>query len=683
MIFIIFITDILQSSKSKQKQMSQITTTMIRAGNYSLLIKCVLSNLFVLFPCSDANDIPQNLKRKFRQEWQNSFDWLQNKNGTAFCVACSKTLTSHLTHLRAHEKTSLHVTNYNNQKRNLKIQTFFNEDDQAQKKLVRYAELTLVMFCITHNLPFLLMDYLPALLVECCPDSAIAKLIQCGRTKSTQIADIIGKQASDQTLSDLKKKKVSLIVDETTDVSTKKCLVLVARYFDTNFGILDKFLTLIEISKADAISIYNVIKEFFVSFSIPMQNLIGLATDGANVMAGEVGGLKALLCNKNDIFYIKCTCHSLHLCSSYACKQMPNSLESLCRNIYSYFSHSPKRIEELKEFQDYCSVKPHKILGVCQTRWLSLEGVILRIIEQWDSLKLYFISCYYEVQGVKPAHIAEEMTSKVKCYFLFLSYILPIINNLNKEFQSESSRLPYLYASIKTNFLLILSNFVKREYINNNVEIDYKNKANLIDISKIFIGSKAEIFLKANLTDSEIYELKSNVLNFYVEFLDQLKHRFDFKREDIKLLNIITPPRVISSENLDILPLILEFSSLVECDPDFIVTEWNLLRLSETSLSPDLSIDMFWKNVSAIKNGLNEHCFENLVKFVFNLLSLPHSSAAAERKFSSLSLIKSKLRNKLEINTINSIMLCKELITNKGPHTVWSAKKDFKTPNKL
>lgn len=70
--------------------------------------------------------------------------------------------------------------------------------------------------------------------------------------------------------------------------------------------------------------------------------------------------------------------------------------------------------------------------------------------------------------------------------------------------------------------------------------------------------------------------------------MDQLKHRFDFKREDIKLLNIITPSRVISSENLDILPLILEFSSLVECDPDLIVTEWNLLRLSETSLSPDV-----------------------------------------------------------------------------------------------
>lgn len=68
---------------------------------------------------------------------------------------------------------------------------------------------------------------------------------------------------------------------------------------------------------------------------------------------------------------------------------------------------------------------------------------------------------------------------------------------------------------------------------------------------------------------------------------------------------------------------------------------------------------------------------KDLLNFVFNLLLLPHSSAGAERKFSSLSLIKTKLRNKLVTNTINSIMLCKELVKNNNPHYVWSAKKDL------
>ena len=124
------------------------------------------------------------------------------------------------------------------------------------------------------------------------------------------------------------------------------------------------------------------------------------------------------------------------------------------------------------------------------------------------------------------------MTSQVRCYLLFLSYILPIINNLNKEFQSERSRLPYLYSSIKSNFLLILSNFIKKELVSGNTE--YMKISNQLDVSYIFIGTKAESFAKENLTSSEIVEVESDVLKFYIELLDQLNRRFDFDREDIK-----------------------------------------------------------------------------------------------------------------------------------------------------
>lgn len=280
------------------------------------------------------------------------------------------------------------------------------------------------------------------------------------------------------------------------------------------------------------------------------------------------------------------------------------------------------------------------------------------------------------MQGVEPARITHEMTSKMKCYFLFLAYILPIINNVSKELQSKSSRLPYLYSSLKSNFLLILSNFVKKELI--GINIDYKNENNQLHILNIFIGTKSEIYSKSNLSFSELIEVKSHILNFYVELLDQIKSRFDFEREEIKLLNIITPEKILSSEDLPILPLIQQFSDLVDCDADIIVTQWNLLRLSETKISLDLNINSFWKTIPSIKNGLNENCFAELSNFIFKLLSLPYSSAAAERKFSSLTLIKSKLRNKLELNTINSIMLCKELVNNNIPHYVWSAKRDMK-----
>lgn len=345
-----------------------------------------------------------------------------------------------------HSKKDSHIKHVEEKRNQIKIDKFISDEQRSIEKQVKQAELTMVMFCICHNLPFLLMDFLPNLLIACCPDSRIAKSIKCGRTKATQLADTLGKKACEKIISDMRNSKFSLIVDETTDVSTKACLVLVVRYFDkVSKTVKDRFLGLLHLAKSDAESIYQTIIAFLDAINILIDNLIGLATDGGSTMAGHLTGLKTRLKRDTDFFYMKCTCHSLHLCSSYACKYLPDKIESLCRKIYNFFSHSPKRISEFKEFQEYCSIKPHKILGLSLTRWLALEKVISRIIEQWQALQLYFISCSMEVNGVKSSEIANLMgNADTKVYMMFLSYILKIINNLNKEFQSEKVRLPYL-----------------------------------------------------------------------------------------------------------------------------------------------------------------------------------------------------------------------------------------------
>jgi hypothetical protein len=83
-------------------------------------------------------------------------------------------------------------------------------------------------------------------------------------------------------------------------------------------------------------------------------------------------------------------CHSLHLCASAACKELPRHAEDLARNIYSYFSHSSKRKAEFQQFQKLLKIPVHKLLHPSQTRWLSLVMVVNRLLEQRDALKLYF-----------------------------------------------------------------------------------------------------------------------------------------------------------------------------------------------------------------------------------------------------------------------------------------------------
>lgn len=197
------------------------------------------------------------------------------------------------------------------------------------------------------------MEHLPKLCATIYHDSKIAKGVSCGRTKASAIIkNVLGRQSFEMTCQNLRKKKFSLIVDESTDKSTIKHLCLVVRYFNDSDNIQDSFLGLIQLSGADALTLYNHIVQFFNENDIPYKNnMIGFASDGANVMLGSNNSLMTLL--KRDVpslFVMKCICHSFHLCASYSCEKLPRFIEDLLRDVYNYFSSSPKRIAEYTEF---------------------------------------------------------------------------------------------------------------------------------------------------------------------------------------------------------------------------------------------------------------------------------------------------------------------------------------------
>ncbi|CAG9782795.1 unnamed protein product [Diatraea saccharalis] len=60
--------------------------------------------------------------------------------------------------------------------------------------------------------------------------------------------------------------------------------------------------------------------------------------------------------------------------------------------------------------------------------------------------------------------------------------------------------------------------------------------------------------------------------------------------------------------------------------------------------------------VAAYKNAADVNTFHELCEFAIAVLSLPHSNAEVERLFSTMSIIKNKLRNKLSEKTLNSLL---------------------------
>ncbi|ENN70857.1 hypothetical protein YQE_12435, partial [Dendroctonus ponderosae] len=199
----------------------------------------------------------------------------------------------------------------------------------------------------------------------------------CGRTKTTAIVkNVLGQHSFEDSCSELRKSKFSLIVDESTDLSTR------------------------------------------------------FPSDGANVMMRARKSLMTLLTKNVPLsFVLKCICVLL----------MRRYVEDVTCDIYNYFESSPKRVLEFAKFQNLCKIKIHKILRPFQTRWLSVHAAVARILEQYNDLKSFFVDAVDRNDILAAENVLSRLNDSTTKFFLqFLDYILTFFNNLNREMQSES-----------------------------------------------------------------------------------------------------------------------------------------------------------------------------------------------------------------------------------------------------
>ncbi|XP_076064370.1 zinc finger protein 862-like [Oratosquilla oratoria] len=354
----------------------------------------------VITPTS-TDQIDMAPKRKFRDVWMAdpAFQpWLSSvieDPEKASCVFCKRQFGAHLTAITRHKETKMHILNAQ------KFEDLPKQETSSSPvgASVAVAVALLMAFIAEHNLSFSIIDHMVELMKVMFPDSAIAQGIHMHKTKCTETMKSLANVITEDLVKKLRIYKFSIIIDETTDVScTKTCAVLV-RYFDlTSHKINSCFFSLINLYSSSSVgstveNLYEKLMETLDSHNIPRSNFIGFAADGASKIMGENNSLTGSLKDSlPGITVLRCICHSIHLAASEAAKQLPRKCEDLLRDIYSFFSHSAKRKHELKIFQIFCNVKPHKILHPCQTRWLSYHEAVARILEQWrQPLRLYFI----------------------------------------------------------------------------------------------------------------------------------------------------------------------------------------------------------------------------------------------------------------------------------------------------
>lgn len=96
------------------------------------------------------------------------------------------------------------------------------------------------------------------------------------RNKATDIINkTLGPSCEILIMEDLKSNYFSLIVDKSTDIKSKKSLVILARYFK-NDHVRDVFVKLVEVQDATVEGLFKTIKTFSILIKYHMQTSLVL-----------------------------------------------------------------------------------------------------------------------------------------------------------------------------------------------------------------------------------------------------------------------------------------------------------------------------------------------------------------------------------------------------------------------
>ena len=481
-------------------------------------------------------------------------------------------------------------------------------------------EIKICAFVVEKKLPISMAGDIIRFMKSLFPNNDVLQHVSLGKQKSTNlIRQVLGFHCAIESIRKLKDTKFSLIIDETTDCSTTSQLAILATVFcEDSFNLENVLIDLITLENGKAITIFQAVVNSLQEKGIAMENVVGFCVDTCNVMFGKNHSVATLLEKQFPwIMTIKCSCHLIHLCSSYAAKKLPKSLEDLCRNIYSHFAMSSQRTKAFAEFQEFWKTERHKILRPGQTRWLSMKTCVSRILEQYEALKLYFTAVVFE----DPTHTHDAILKSVNnkftnAYLDFLDVNLNRFVSFNLLFQSNVPQLYQLKKEVSALCRSLCMDFMTMSYVRGSEfsTLQPNDTSHHVANTDVYLGIAAKDSIKeivAGLGNdhSDVQLYFSQCKEFVIEIVKQIQDRFDDCRK-LEPLAMLEPDVAYNMRIPSIKPLYTLIPHLKTVAEEKIVErEWREHALI-TKLNEEMTCLNYWKLVMVAKMQLASQCFQ-------------------------------------------------------------------------
>ncbi|XP_057428396.1 uncharacterized protein LOC130721834 [Lotus japonicus] len=497
-----------------------------------------------------------------------------------------------------------------------------------------------------------------------------------------ELAMCCANEVTTKIMVELGDRKFSVLIDESRDISVKEQMAVMLRFLNDKGEIVERFLALQHVKDTTSEALKDALYGILDRFNLSISKIRGQGYDGASNMRGEYNGLQRKILDENPYaFYVHCYAHRLQL--------VVVSVASSCSSIHDFFEYislivnttsaSCKRRDSLRETQRkdiLDSLEKGEIStgrGLHQssnlarpgdTRWGSHHITLIRLDQMWSSVLTVLNMVDEDGRGQsQAAGLILKMESFEFAFILKLMLkLFGITNELSKTLQQKDlnivlamelvlvvkARLKTLRDSGWDELFGDVQEFCGHQCIpvpNMDEEIPVRGRSR-----------------KEGRTITNLHYYRVEI--FYVaidKICVEMDHRFS-EGTNIVLdcFSCLDPNNSFSKFNVDKLAHLANIYHEDFSDDDRGTIKEQLAtyilqvqRHASFSTCNDVA-SLAMKMVQTEKHLL----FPLVYKLMELALILPVSTASVERAFSAMKLIKSKLRNKINDEWFNDLMIC-------------------------
>lgn len=422
---------------------------------------------------------------------------------------------------------------------------------------------------------------------------------------------------------------LAVMADETTDVSLNSQMAVVLRY-SRNGEPQERFWTYLIPKNLDAESLTTEILSVLdpIICNSP-EKLIAQSYDGAAVMSGRLNGVQARIKEKYPFaHFVHCYAHQLNLIMS---KAASNSSQvrvffGNMQEIPAFFKNSPQRVSVLSE------IVQRKIPHGAPTRWNFNIRIVNVIFEHRES----FIDCMEEIEETFTNATVCSAASSIKRMLLdpkftfwltFFHHVMPHVDILFNELQKRQTDP----LEISKKIAVFEQNIVS---VRNSLDAIINEASNLCQ-------SHEPLPAKRSRRNDSGFDHRIAAIEVCDVIINCAKDRFDFKNHLSTASLFYSDQFGLYCANFPDENLNSTCSVYPNLDRERLKTELSVIYARPDCRNMNGAIP-FLKFL--IQNNLS--CsFQETKKLLEIMITIPMTTAEAERCFSSLKRIKTFLRN--------------------------------------